>query len=73
MPTPTNSSKNSPLSLAQIKELISFCREQRVAVCRYGELTFQFSLSALEPSEPKTPYKAAPDEEQNPYGQFDPE
>lgn len=72
MPTPTNSSTNCQLSLAQIKELISFCREQRVAICKLGELTFQFSLAALEPSEPKAPQKAA-SEEENPYGQFIPE
>jgi hypothetical protein len=63
-----------PLTLNEIKELISFSRAQKVQALELGSLRFQFSVLAHEPEAP--PEKREPTAKSTPeapFGHFVPE
>lgn len=71
--TETKSTTQSPLSLAQAKELIEFARKHRVIACNFAGLSFQFSPGAFEDDEPTKPKKPPDGEVESPFGHFKPE
>lgn len=73
MSTETKSKPKSPISLAQAKELIAFARTQRVMVCEFEGLRFQFAPGAFEPDPEPTPAKNKPAEPESPFGHYKPE
>jgi hypothetical protein len=65
--TPTSTG----FSVAEIKELIAYAREQKVIALEAHGVRFQFNPAAHEP--PPAPKPATKPDEQSPHGHFRPE
>lgn len=59
------------LSLAEIKELIAYAREQKVTILEHASVRFQFSPLAHDPPPDEQPKKTE-DEDKSPHGHFKP-
>lgn len=69
--TETTSPTQSQLSLAEIKDLITFARKERLAYLILDGLRFQFMPGAHEPDTPARPAPA--EQETTPFGHYRPE